>query len=311
MRKISYKILLVTLLILVSSCSGNKKQFKNKTKSKNIKIESDLGIKKKLKDTIDKAKEITVYDSNILIDNIKTVTFGEYPQGDMSGEVDDPIEWIVLEKKSDRALLLSKYVLDCKVFNETDEYVDWEKCSLREWLNTVFYYRAFSVDEQKLIVNAKIDNFIVDEKDFNKKLYSLNITEDKVFCLSIDDVKKYFGKAEETKFGEWEYLSYGKKITAHSTKYAQGIINNLDNWEKYSKKGIESGNLINKYGTLFVAAGSDSGLEWTRGNSYYWLRSAGKGEGVYPLLVCPTSNVGGWTANDERVGVRPAIWVSY
>ena len=55
-----------------------------------------------------------------------TVTFGNYEQGD--GQA--PIEWVVLDRQEDRALLLSKYALDAKPFHEVeDRNVTWaERC---------------------------------------------------------------------------------------------------------------------------------------------------------------------------------------
>ena len=60
-----------------------------------------------------------------------TVAFGNYEQG--NGQA--PIEWIVLDRQEDRALLLSKYALDAMSFHEVEDWnVTWADCTLRSWL---------------------------------------------------------------------------------------------------------------------------------------------------------------------------------
>lgn len=306
MNKKLFRILFVVFLIILSSCS-NKKISKN-----NIK-QSNNGIEKNIKSDISKVKDITQYKDDKLINGIESVKFGEYPQNDVSDETDEPIEWIVLEKQKNKVLLLSKYILDCKLYNEIDEIVSWENCSLREWLNTVFYNQAFNVDEQKLILETKLDNYLVDKNDETKRVQSENITNDKVFLLSIDEVIKYFGKKKSIKYGEYEDTVYAKKLTTKSTEYARSIINSIEFWNKWCKKGIENGNLGNKVGTLFVASEkTDPGLDWTTGNSPYMCRNSFKNEKTSPLTIQPTGSILGIESTDERgCGVRPAIWISY
>ena len=74
-----------------------------------------------------------------------------YEQG--NGQV--PIEWIVLDRQEERALLLSKCALDAKPFHEVeDRTVTWAECTLRAWLNGDFYNSAFSDEERARIVQV-------------------------------------------------------------------------------------------------------------------------------------------------------------
>ena len=68
------------------------------------------------------------------------VEFGRYPQD--SDGTERPIKWDVLAIENGRALLFSKYGLDCVRYH--NEWVDitWEYCDLRRWLNDDFYNRA-------------------------------------------------------------------------------------------------------------------------------------------------------------------------
>lgn len=66
----------------------------------------------------------------------ETVEFGSYPQ---TADNPTPIEWLVLDEKGHRKLLLAKYALDCKAYNDEQEDTTWEACTLRAWLNSEFF----------------------------------------------------------------------------------------------------------------------------------------------------------------------------
>ncbi|MGM9603805.1 MAG: DUF6273 domain-containing protein, partial [Faecousia sp.] len=86
------------------------------------------------------------------------VTLGSYEQDNLGLNGKEPIEWVVLMLQDGDALLMSKYILDCKKFN--DDYdgwgggeTVWKDCSLRAWLNDTFYEEAFSDAEKERIVD--------------------------------------------------------------------------------------------------------------------------------------------------------------
>ena len=85
------------------------------------------------------------------------VSFGRYEQDNNRVNGPEPIEWLVLEVQGNRALLLSRYILDAKPFHT--DYVDifWEQCALRTWLNTDFISTAFSEREQSAILMTHVD----------------------------------------------------------------------------------------------------------------------------------------------------------
>lgn len=80
------------------------------------------------------------------------VTFGRYQQTE-SGKDRTPIEWLVLRKEKDRALLLSRYALETMPYDKNGfEGVSWKRCTLRKWLNMFFYNTAFTEQEQSLFL---------------------------------------------------------------------------------------------------------------------------------------------------------------
>lgn len=95
----------------------------------------------------------------------------------------EPIKWRVLSVEDDTALLLSEYALDNRRYNEKNEAVTWESCTLRSWLNKTFISTAFNKKEKKLIKTTEV-------REAENSAYD---TEDKVFLLSEDECenKKY------------------------------------------------------------------------------------------------------------------------
>ena len=88
-----------------------------------------------------------------------TIPFGAYPQT-ADGTDSTPIEWIILDYREDegRALLLSRYVLDAKPYNDKKAAVTWDECTLRAWLNNEFLQQAFLAEEQALIFSTRLRN---------------------------------------------------------------------------------------------------------------------------------------------------------
>ena len=132
-----------------------------------------------------------------------TISFGKYPQRD-SDRYKEPIRWIVLDREADKILLLSSYVLNCLPFDgEHDPFywsVTWEKCTLRHWLNTVFL-DSFTPEERAdiLVSEVKADPNPDFESDSGMD------TRDQVFCLSMEEVDRYFASREEAFAAPTEY----------------------------------------------------------------------------------------------------------
>ena len=103
-----------------------------------------------------------------------SIFFGKYYQKNSNEK--DIIEWIILEKDKDKALVLSKYCLDSQPFSTIITDDNWEKSSLRKWLNGDFYDCAFSEENEKNSVILSVES------------EALN---DKIFLLSEDEVYKY------------------------------------------------------------------------------------------------------------------------
>ena len=53
---------------------------------------------------------------------------------------------------------MSVYALDCEKYNDIDESVTWETCTLRKWLNEEFYNEAFSSNDKSIIRLTDLEN---------------------------------------------------------------------------------------------------------------------------------------------------------
>ena len=164
----------------------------------------------------------------------ETIEFGNYPQEEDGTE--KPIEWIVMKNEGNQVLLLSKYVLDAKPYNEEFEKVTWETSDIRKWLNNEFYTTAFNKTEK-----AKIQASLIKNEDNSEYGTSgENDTEDKVFLLSEKEAETLFSNEEEriakaTEYAEksgvydeekgaWWWL----RSPGYNSKYAAVVYN--DGW---------------------------------------------------------------------------------
>ena len=142
-------------------------------------------------------KKVTVGD---------VITFGVYEQDNVKDNGKEPLEWLVLEKKGNKILLISKYIVERKTFTNKTQNVTWENSLLRQWLNKDFIGVAFDIYEQSVIIETKLIN---KEKDNN----SGKDTKDKVFILNKTEVEKYFTSdyRRECKGTEYTQANGGSK----------------------------------------------------------------------------------------------------
>lgn len=116
------------------------------------------------------------------------ISFGHYEQDNYTSNGKEAIEWLILAKEDNRLLVISRYALDVKPYNEMDTNVTWETCTLRKWLNNDFMNAAFSSAEKALIPTVIVSA----DKNPDYSTKPGNATQDKVFLLSIPEANKYF-----------------------------------------------------------------------------------------------------------------------
>ena len=144
-----------------------------------------------------------------------TMFFGSYPQtknGDKK-----PIEWLILKKEKNKALLLSKYILDAERYHKKFKNVTWQTSDIRSWLNNEFYKNAFTGMEQKRIQDVLVKT----ESNPSYGTYGGSTTKDKVFLLSIHEAEELISNDEIRKA---EATEYAKKTGVYINDKTGGTL---------------------------------------------------------------------------------------
>ena len=166
-------------------------------------------------DVIEEDSVFVLTEGSVKVGDI--IKFGHYEQDGNTANGKEEIEWQVLKVESDKVLVVSKYALDSKPYNTEWEDVTWETCTLRKWLNNDFKNAAFTSAEQ-----AKIP--IVNIANKNNPKYETtggNNTNDKIFCLGVEELELYFGSYSW--YDSEKMQGYNQNLICDATQFA---INN-------------------------------------------------------------------------------------
>lgn len=123
-----------------------------------------FGLKSLRTPMIDKDNNTVIYDG---------IYFGKYPQYISRGKTRDPIRWHVLDIKGNKAFVIASFCIESIPFDVGYSENRWKYSSLRAWLNSYFYYFAFTYSEREAILNTDLPD--VDSSD-------------KIFLLSYSDI---------------------------------------------------------------------------------------------------------------------------
>ena len=201
------------------------------------------------------------------------VRFGRYkwhPNGKP-----EPIEWLVLKLEDGKMLLISKYVLDYRVFDR--KLQSYENSEIRTWLNGDFFSEAFSNEERKRIIPRMQPESA--------------LKEDKVFLLNSQEALKILNKEERPGI-----------YTFYVRKSYNLIAVRPGNWwcrdSQVTSESFQSGrievnrpNFVGKDGRVFNHYCSAKTEEWNVSTKKYEL---------LPEPIYPPGN---------PKGVRPCIWI--
>ncbi|MDR1465505.1 MAG: DUF6273 domain-containing protein [Oscillospiraceae bacterium] len=199
-----------------------------------------------------------------------------------------PYEWQVLDVKNGRALLITKYVLEARAYNDADinglHEMTWSDCTLRAYLNGSWLDSNFSQTERAQIANTKVVN---DDNPYYGTEGGPDTT-DKVFLLSVGEVIQYFNHGVAPKLKVYPDYDGDSRFDEHA--YEMNV-------------------------SLAVPA-----LDNPAGSKASWvLRTPGRGN--YSVAYCfdyraegeNKIDLSGWSiqgADGGEQGVRPALWLS-
>lgn len=195
------------------------------------------------------------------------LVFGEY-------------EWLIIEVKEDKALLLTKDIIELRDYHNKAIDINWKDCELRRYLNDEFYNKFSDKDRARIIETSNIN-----PDNLWYKADGGENTMDHIFILSIDDVvRTYFGDSSRL-------LDYPGKN------------------QRYWFQRKDENNI--KRRTEFMNS------PW-----WWWIRTPGKNNRV-AVYIHGDGNIGiqgngvskrntnviHQLTNDNRGGVRPALWI--
>ena len=205
-----------------------------------------------------------------------TFTLGNYEQDNDLNNGMEPIEWVIIDKDEggNQFFVISNKILDSMPYHNKREYIHWDKCSVREWLNSSFYNTAFSDSENKDIIQTKVKG----NGNHVFGVYDMITTEDKLFYLSLDEIYNLYGYDNDRS-------SASKKLMSLCTPYAisRGAVIGDNGYGCWGLRSPGSS-------TIAVSYVSDNGMVCGDGHTDY------NQNGVY--------------VDAQGLGVRPAMKVN-
>lgn len=172
------------------------------------------------------------------------VTFGAYEQDGNIFNGPEPIEWYVINNADGAAMLYSVYCLDCQPYhNDTYDLdsVNWNSCSLKNWLNNDFYNDAFSEEEKQYLPLS----LVTGEK-------SIDVDETTSAYVQLPNAGNVSG---------WFWTH--ENMIAEFTEYAKSKYNSSEPGRYWTRELSEKSG--SGYGTVIDSDGE------IIGSSYYWL----------------------------------------
>lgn len=216
-----------------------------------------------------------------------SVVFGTYEQDGDYSNGNEPLEWIVLDRVKDKALLLTKYTLVDYSYYDKYSSEAWRGSEIRRWLHEYFYVEAFSKEERDCIIKTTNEN----PDNAYTEVDGGETTEDYVFLLSMDEV--LFGKSSD---GKPYFRDDAFRVTVPT---AEAVGRNILYPSIYGYVWLEKED------------GTTPEERWRGVNNEWWLRTPGGTE----WRAATVTKEGSLSVPGEDgtlynvVGTRPAIWV--
>lgn len=145
----------------------------------------------------------------------KIIKFGQWFLKDTNQMVS--LKWVVLKTEEDRILIHALSGIHVMAYDENGKSVYWESSSIREWLNNIFYEKAFDCEEKKRVIEVQTIN----RKDICSDTPVEYYVNDRVFLLSEDEIKEIGESSDfwrrspsdfikDSTYGVWWLRSYGR-----------------------------------------------------------------------------------------------------
>lgn len=192
------------------------------------------------------------------------------------------IEWYVVKEDSGKKMCLAKDIIDIRKFHNANEHVLWENSDIRRWLNTLFL-SMFSTEEMGCILETDV----VNKLNIKYQTGKVEITKDKIFLLSLEEVIEIF-EGSSSNFNQEDLL----------------CIDECD-WKRMAFVNVDHKRLFD--------LSKETGMDYSKINGKslgWWLRTSGATTNRAARVNCNGSlRLHGREVNRNLVGVRPALWL--
>lgn len=287
MKKNLIFILCAAMLVSICGCGGkstDSTSVSNVITSISISTSASASVENEV-EAEPEPIEVEIPEYAVMYD---VVTLGTYEQDNNTDNGKEPIEWIVLERDGNKALVISRYVLDAVPFVKGFGSAGWEKSSIRTWLNKTFMDCFTDSEKSKILesfVPSKEQTTITDEAG-NVITPDVPGTNDRVFLLSDFEVNKYLTDDADT---------WGDEAYAQATAYAAAKGVWVLTQERYAVLGYTEETVSKKM----------------IGSGWWWLRSPGL-DAAKTQDVDTQGNirVNGHDNGESHDGIRPAMWIT-
>jgi len=202
-----------------------------------------------------------------------SVIFGAYEQDGNSGNGVEPLEWLVLDRDGDRALLLARYGIEAVSWDEEQELETWEVTNLYLMMNRIIYAYAFSAEERKALIQTNPMEYDALSSSEERLLY-----KGYTFLLETDTVSEGKGQDETMLFPTEESRS-----TIPTATVVKDSV-----WMLADYSGAAAPWLLTVTGTT---EGAFSEVEFAR------------------VMADGSISLGDEAVTENHVLIRPAIWV--
>ena len=253
-----------------------------------------------------------------------TLIMGRYEQDNDEENGPEPVEWTVLDIQDGKALVISRYVLDCMPFHsEYAEETTWETSTLRTWMNSGFAKSVFTEEELARIrislVNAEWN------PHFNDHLHNPgNATEDRLFLLDIAEAERYLKTRNDricmptvhaavrgmlARYCDWSgEQEENMKVSYGDTEAGKVVHLSIPYWDQtvtcnITFNGDGSGFVVHTNADEQTTVRTAEGWRW-------WLRSPGlMADQIAYVFIDGTVIPSGEGSDYAVIGIRPAMWI--
>ena len=99
--------------------------------------------------------EDTADDQGRIISTEEVLLFGNFEQDGNNANGAEPIEWIPVYETGDSFILVSRYCIESRPYQDNNNQTAWADSSLAAWLNNDFLSGTFSAQEQRMLLSRQ------------------------------------------------------------------------------------------------------------------------------------------------------------